>query len=729
MPDIVEIITSNPVIEIIGASSVVEIVEVGPAGPPIADGTYGEILVTNSGSKFWPGWEYEDRAALALATVPSIITRIYVRYYSAATQLGGAHYKRVASQPAHDLWVQDAGGKYFEIDETDIDIRQAGALVDGSTDDITAILNAIDYVKTKNGGRVLFPPGISCVTQTILVDGSHVILEGTGKAGYRASHLTIPASASSTIKWTGPEGGTIVKFDSPAGGARRNGGGMRNISIDGNAFSAAIGIELRSWIRGLWQNVNVERCSTDHWLMGITDNELSETPIDFRDNRFNQCSASTRGGSGTYLTSTAKGFRLTGAAGANTCFNVFDQCITLLSKGVSYYLENCDYNIFRGCTGGAQRDATVYTYELCSGDQDSAGNGIASRYNVIQDCQSSIRVRAAQSGGASSSGNFIQVNRGNGVGLPVFEAAAGGSSEPTATVIDMDGGLYFGGKLVLNRRLDTWETPTGPGSRETFDSESVTLPQLAARVRSLIVDLSQLRTDSHGMIGLTANGATADADMVAGEEFDVFAASFIDDTVRIRDTATPANNYTGTVAAKMTVTGTLASGATGAYFDISNYAVIELTDIPWSNTGGSLMIEYSDDEFATTTNYTLAHIDNGSNGMRFIVRSASSPTPRPIFIGVAGAVTQWSISPSSWANNVNGEVRRIAMSWSGNDIAVSVDGSAVAADTSGTLPTPTTLRLGVTFAPDLPADCRIRRVFYTPRVLSDKELIQMSGEI
>lgn len=58
-------------------------------------------------------------------------------------------------------------------------------------------------------------------------------------------------------------------------------------------------------------------------------------------------------------------------------------------------------------------------------------------------------------------------------------------------------GFTLGGSSVLTAAKTGWTTdPTGTLTRTTFISDSVTLPNLAARVAALIVDLR-----SHGMIG------------------------------------------------------------------------------------------------------------------------------------------------------------------------------------------------------------------------------------
>lgn len=59
--------------------------------------------------------------------------------------------------------------------------------------------------------------------------------------------------------------------------------------------------------------------------------------------------------------------------------------------------------------------------------------------------------------------------------------------------------LRIAGTAVLGARKTGWAVPTGTATRTTFDTASVTLPQLAERVKGLIEDLHS--TAGHGLIG------------------------------------------------------------------------------------------------------------------------------------------------------------------------------------------------------------------------------------
>lgn len=59
--------------------------------------------------------------------------------------------------------------------------------------------------------------------------------------------------------------------------------------------------------------------------------------------------------------------------------------------------------------------------------------------------------------------------------------------------------LRIAGTAVLGARRTGWAVPTGTATRTTFNTASVTLPQLAERVKGLIEDLHS--TAGHGLIG------------------------------------------------------------------------------------------------------------------------------------------------------------------------------------------------------------------------------------
>lgn len=85
----------------------------------------------------------------------------------------------------------------------------------------------------------------------------------------------------------------------------------------------------------------------------------------------------------------------------------------------------------------------------------------------------------------------------NGGGIE-FEVAGNLEATMTASGLDLASGnvLLVNGTQVLTSRRTGWGAPTGTPTRSTFDTATVTLPQLAERVKALIDDLT-----THGAIG------------------------------------------------------------------------------------------------------------------------------------------------------------------------------------------------------------------------------------
>lgn len=82
-----------------------------------------------------------------------------------------------------------------------------------------------------------------------------------------------------------------------------------------------------------------------------------------------------------------------------------------------------------------------------------------------------------------------------------FIDAAGGTTQGTLTNagFDITGTYKVNAVKVVGPRKTGWGAPTGTATRTTFDTATVTLPQLAERVKALLDDLNG--TSGHGLIG------------------------------------------------------------------------------------------------------------------------------------------------------------------------------------------------------------------------------------
>jgi hypothetical protein len=138
---------------------------------------------------------------------------------------------------------------------------------------------------------------------------------------------------------------------------------------------------------------------------------------------------------------------------------------------------------------------------------------------------------------------------------------------------------------------------------------------------------------------------------------------------------------------------------------------------PWYNaTAGTLFAEFSIP--ATTASRSQATFGDGTANERMIISNNTSLAGTAWRI-VDGGVDQADINNAgSFANNAT---VKVAGAYAVNDFATSQGGGTVGTDTSGTLPTVTTLYLGSNGAAQY-ASSYLRRITYYPRRLSNAEL-------
>jgi hypothetical protein len=215
----------------------------------------------------------------------------------------------------------------------------------------------------------------------------------------------------------------------------------------------------------------------------------------------------------------------------------------------------------------------------------------------------------------------------------------------------------------------------------------------------------------------TAN-APKNAEALLGEATNGFAVDFTDGSLCIRDSGTPANDYSGLFGSKLTVTGTLTAGDSGAYFDTSNHATMALTAMPSIATVCTVWVEYM---LPTLTGaiQTLVVADDGTTNNR-----------HDVFVSAAGNMQ--TIMRTAAANEANfsgvaataARIGRMAYASQVNNANAAFNGTIRPLDTACAVPVGlTTLRLGRSSAGEY-ADGRIRRVIILPTRKTDAWLAE-----
>lgn len=331
--------------------------------------------------------------------------------------------------------------------------RQRGAHVRDNVGNGTVTAASINAMivwlgQTYGGGELWFDPTTYLLNATVLNEYSHVTLRGHGSSFTRQSIAGHRDDAATRLYWdttvTPSAGQELVRFSSPAGAHGQIGGGIRGIMLDGMAV-LPVGLELVSWRNAIFEDVFVYACTEDQILTSCTAYALSG-PNDTQFNVFTNVRVSTYGGSGWYLTTTARGWRFTGGQGTvsgapgNTSLNLLIDSSAYMSEGVGLVIENADSNVFLRCNfGAAFPPGGYYGTHLCAVDQDSSGASppSAARFHQFIACSGGILARSGQTGGTSSFANqIVALNRGSGVVMPSIEAPAGGSTAATLYVIE-----------------------------------------------------------------------------------------------------------------------------------------------------------------------------------------------------------------------------------------------------------------------------------------------------
>ena len=109
---------------------------------------------------------FASRLDVATAVIDAGVSHVRTAGYSTADDGGGALYKRVGTAPAHNLKLQSADLAWWELvpdAQGYINVKQAGAKGDNTTDDGQAFIDALDFADydvanqrtTTNGVRVL----------------------------------------------------------------------------------------------------------------------------------------------------------------------------------------------------------------------------------------------------------------------------------------------------------------------------------------------------------------------------------------------------------------------------------------------------------------------------------------------------------------------------------------------------------------------------------------------
>jgi hypothetical protein len=228
-------------------------------GANIADGTITEAKLASgavTSSKIADGTITEAKLANGAVTSSKIADGTIVNADVSASAAIAAS-KLSFTQAGTGAAARTADSKLKDA----VSVRDFGAAGNGSTNDTSAIQNAINAVAALGGGVVIFPLGVYAINSTITL-GSGVTLDGGGSA-------TIKATSSMTSMITASALDRIA---------------VRGLTIDGDNNVTSYSVSLTTST-----NVEVSRCRFINWTNGLrvaSDTSTASKNVDVLFNSF-----------------------------------------------------------------------------------------------------------------------------------------------------------------------------------------------------------------------------------------------------------------------------------------------------------------------------------------------------------------------------------------------------------------------------------------------------------
>lgn len=307
-------ITSIDLVAVRDATSVTMTASDGSAAPiAAADATAAGVMTAADKSKLdglsiAPAKPFPSRLAVAAAAIDAAETHLRTDGFGTVGDGGGALYKRVGTEPSHGLKVQSADLAWWEIvpDPGGINVRQAGAVADNSTDSAAAFQNCVDFFYftdtsvNEPGGRVLVPAGKYFLGATIELKHT-VILEGhgVGAGGVRSGSM---------MRWPADVDGIVInRFNTLADDTEGTATGMADGSIirnlylrgGGGAFASADGVWFRA--RGTLENCTIEGFSGHGIKIVASSNTPGPTDGNANNWRVNNCRCESNKNCGMFV--------------------------------------------------------------------------------------------------------------------------------------------------------------------------------------------------------------------------------------------------------------------------------------------------------------------------------------------------------------------------------------------------------------------------------------------
>lgn len=299
-----------------------------------------------------------------------------------------------------------------------INVKDFGAICNNSTDDTTAINNAILAGISLGGATIQFPASVCVISSTLNINSSYITLKG---AAFGADNHDIGSNVTgTTLRWNGSVGGKIISFSTISGvnNQRINGVGMLGIALNGNG-TAAKGLEIISARYCQFENIYISNVTEVAFDLNTVSSLGEGTSLQFC--KFDNLQARL------FDTNSeeAIGIRLDASNNnGNPSFNTFRNISVLHKNGVGVQLKSADNNTF----------INTYTYRVSGGTGigiELSGNNLApfsatsNQFIGVSSGDGGVTARGTEILTIATTNNVIQYyDAGNSAPAPILGTGA-----------------------------------------------------------------------------------------------------------------------------------------------------------------------------------------------------------------------------------------------------------------------------------------------------------------
>lgn len=340
-----------------------------------------------------------------------------------------------------------------------VSVKDFGAVGDGVTNDLPAILLALDAVDTAGGGKIYFPAGSYAITSQLSIgNGSNaaqstkhhrITLVGDGYGtGSEVSNTEI--AGATKILYTGSASSTaaVISFEGPLHSV-----GLENIQLDANSL-AGYGININHVTQGTFSRVSARNFTSKGWNLTTRTGFVSGVAYGNADNRFYDCygfNPANTAAHGVYVDS--------GVSTATSLSGQPDSARNIFIGGTfayggdtgSYgvYMSGADNNQFQGThflpKGGSAGGYDVYLNQW-------PASGDFPKENVFLNCGMTRGVSGNSGTGPTGGNYFLPYQTADGAPVPTLS---------TAQVKTFDGKEYINGvRAYRSRQVGYYSTQT-----------------------------------------------------------------------------------------------------------------------------------------------------------------------------------------------------------------------------------------------------------------------------